>query len=126
MRISGKVSSGRGEGEKFIELPWVKEQIEAKLGFAPHPGTLNIRLSNETIKLKKLLKKAKSIVICPADGFCLGRCFKAYLASDVECAVVIPEVADYPEDLLEVIAPANLREKLQLRDGDVVEIKIVT
>ncbi len=125
MRLSGKVSSGHGEGEKFIKLPWVKKQMETKLGFTPHLGTLNIRLSDEGVKLKRLLKKAKSIEICPVNGFCRGDCFKAYLTNNLECAVVIPEVANYPKDLLEVVAPVNLREKLQLKDGDVVEVKIV-
>jgi riboflavin kinase len=42
----------------------------------------------------------------------------------MECAIVIPEIADYPEDVLEVIAPINLRDKLSLKNGDTVQIKI--
>lgn len=123
--LKGKIFSGKGEGAKFTELPWVKRQMEEKLGFAPYPGTLNIKLSKDKVELKKLLKKAKSIEILPAEGYCLGRCFKAYLVKGLKCAIVLPEVRDYPEDTLEVIAPVNLREKLQLKDGDVIEV-IVT
>ncbi|MEM3054151.1 MAG: DUF120 domain-containing protein, partial [Candidatus Bathyarchaeia archaeon] len=54
--LKGKVFSGTGEGAKFMELPWVKKQMEEKLGFAPYPGTLNIKLSKDEVKLKKLLK----------------------------------------------------------------------
>jgi CTP-dependent riboflavin kinase len=43
----------------------------------------------------------------------------------VECAVVFPEVADYPEDVIELIASTNLREKLHLVDGDLVDLKIM-
>jgi len=42
----------------------------------------------------------------------------------LECAIVIPEVAGYPEDVLEIVAPANLRETLQLEDGDEITVTV--
>ncbi|MEM3641470.1 MAG: DUF120 domain-containing protein [Candidatus Bathyarchaeia archaeon] len=120
----GKVFSGKGEGAKFIQLPWVTRQISEKLGFIPYPGTLNVKLSQESLMLKNILRSNGSEIL-PAEGFCRGRFFEAYLKDDLKCAVVIPEVADYPEDTLEIIAPVNLREKLRLRDGEDVEIKIL-
>ena len=125
LRIKGIVFSGKGEGAKFIELPWVKKQITEKLGFAPYHGTLNIELTKEEFEKRALLEKAQAIEISPAKGFSRGRCFKANLMDKLECAIVIPEIPNYPENLIEVIAPTNLREKLQLRDGDSVEVKIL-
>jgi riboflavin kinase len=119
------VFSGKGEGAKFIKLPWVRKQITEKLGFTPHPGTLNIKLTRESLKLRTLLGKTGAIEISPAAGFHRGRCFKAYLINNLKCAVVIPETPNYPRDIIELIAPINLREKLQLRDGDCVEVKIL-
>ena len=124
--LKGTVFSGKREGSKFIELLWVKKQITGKLGFTPYAGTLNIRLAQEDRpKLKKALKKAKPIKIVPADGYYPGRCFKAILMDNLECFIVVPEVADYPEDIVEIIAPANLREKLRLEDGDAVVFKVL-
>ncbi|MDH5746810.1 MAG: CTP-dependent riboflavin kinase [Candidatus Bathyarchaeota archaeon] len=123
--IKGMVFSGKGEGAKFIELPWVRKQITEKLGFTPHPGTLNIKLTRESLKLRTLLGKTGAIEISPAAGFHRGRCFKAYLINNLKCAVVIPETPNYPRDIIELIAPINLREKLQLRDGDYVQVKIL-
>jgi len=123
--ITGKVFSGKGEGANFIRLPWVRKQITEKLGFIPHSGTLNIKLTEESFKLKNLLKRAKAIEITPARGFCRGKCFKAYLRDNVECAIVIPEAVNYPKDVIEVVAPVNLRETLHLDDGDIVKVKIV-
>jgi len=123
--IKGKVFSGKGEGAKFIKLSWVRKQIKEKLGFTPYSGTLNIKLAEDGIKHKKLLKKAKSIEISPVMGFCRGRCFKAYLMDNLECAIVVPEVENYPEDILEIVASINLRKKLQLRDGNIIEVKIL-
>ncbi len=125
LHVKGIVFSGKGEGTKFIELPWVKKQITEKLGFTPHPGTLNIKLTKESLKLRTLLEKTVAIEISPVVGFHHGRCFKAYLMGNLKSAVVIPEVSNYPRDIIEVIAPVNLREKLQLKDGDYVEVKIL-
>jgi riboflavin kinase len=61
--------------------------------------------------------------ILPASGYCHGRLFKATI-DEIECAVVIPDVAVYPENVLEVIAPVNLREKLQVSDGSLVKINV--
>ena len=123
IKLSGKVFSGRGEGEKFLELPWVKLQVKEKLGFVPYYGTLNVRLSEESAERRKLLEKATSMKVCPAEGYCSGKIFKAFVGV-LECAIVIPEVAGYPRDVLEIIAPANLREKLQLADGDKITVTV--
>ena len=122
--VKGKVFSGKGEGAEFIKLPWVRKQIKEKLGFIPHPGTLNIKLAEDSIRLKSL-KKAESIEISPAMGFCHGRCYNAYLMDNLECAIIAPDVENYPEDIMEIIASINLREKLRLEDGNIVEVRIL-
>ncbi|MCK4439565.1 CTP-dependent riboflavin kinase [Candidatus Bathyarchaeota archaeon] len=125
LSIKGSVSSGKGEGAKFIQLSWVKERITEKLGFTPYPGTLNLKLAKEEIRRRGLLENTKAIEISPAEGFSRGKCFKAKLTDDLDCAVIIPEVPNYPEDVIEIMAPTNLRDKLNLRNGDSVEIKIL-
>jgi riboflavin kinase len=123
IKLSGKVFSGRGEGEKFLELPWVKRQVKEKLDFIPYHGTLNIMLSEESAKRRKLLEKATSMKVCPAEGYCSGEIFKVFVGM-LECAIVIPDVEGYPGNVLEIIAPANLREKLQLADGDKITVTV--
>ncbi len=123
--IKGVVFSGKGEGSKFISFPWVKEQIKEKLGFDPYPGTLNLKLTKEQIRPRNLLKKAEAIEISPAKGFNCGKCFKAKLANNLECAIVIPDILNYPEHVIEIIAPTNLRKQLNLKDGDSVEVRII-
>jgi riboflavin kinase len=123
IEFNGKVFSSRGEGKKFLELPWVKQQIKQKLGFSPYPGTLNVRLSEESVKRKKLLEKAHSIKVCPADGYCSGALIKAFIGK-LECAIVVPEVAGYPKGVLEIIAPVSLRETLQVEDGGEVTVTV--
>lgn len=121
--LKGEIFSGRGEGAKFIELAWVKKQMEEKLGFTLFPGTLNVKLTTDSVKMGKLLKKRAGFEILPASGYCRGRFFKAKL-NGVECAVIVPEVVGYPENIVEVVAPVNLREKLCLLDGSLVEVEV--
>jgi riboflavin kinase len=122
--LRGKVFTGKGEGAKFIKLPWVERQVKEKLGIIPYPGTLNIKLTGDSVKRKEWLMKAKGIEISPPAGFCHGKLFKAYLGDNLECAVVIPEVVGYSEDVIEIIASTDLREKLGLVDGNVCRVKI--
>jgi riboflavin kinase len=119
----GKVFSGLGDGKKFIGLPWVKRQIEKKLGFSPYAGTLNIRLTDEDIKKKILFQKAKGMVVEPQAGYFPGLLFNACIGT-LECAVVIPQIPNYPSDVLEIVAPVCLREKLKLADGNSIAVTV--
>ena len=125
VQMKGKVFSGTGEGAQFASLPWVKRQIKEKIGFTPYPGTLNLRLNNDFVAIRRLLENANAIDILPEPGYCSGKCFKAYIMQRLKCAVILPCVKNYPKDVLEIVAPSNLREKLKLSDGDEVEVKIL-
>ena len=122
--IKGKVFSGSGEGAKFIRLSWVKKQIAEKIGFIPYNGTLNVKLTEMSVVTKESLKNAKTMEILPIKGFRRGKCLAAYFMQDFKCAIVMPEVENYPEDVIEVVAPVNLRRKFRLNDGDAVQVKI--
>lgn len=122
MEIAGTVFSGKGEGKKFTNLPWVERQIKEKLGFTPFPGTLNIHLEKENQKTKLL--KEESLLIVPEKGYCYGKLFKAQIKG-LDCGVVVPLLPNYPSDVLEIIAPIYLREKLELFDGSRVSVLVV-
>jgi len=120
--LKGKVISGNNQGKLFVSLPWVKKQIKTKLGFDSYIGTLNLRLENE--KEINILRNTKGITIIPEAGYCEGKCFKALIMKQVKGAVVLPNIPDYPSDLLEVLAPVNLRKTLGLEDGSLVEVTV--
>ena len=125
LRLKGEAFSGTGEAKLFTELPWAKAQMKNRLGFTPHPGTLNLKLFGRGVRLRKMLDDAGGLELVPPEGCCRGLLFKARLHGTVECAVVIPKVQNYPNDVLEIIAPLNLRNKLDLSDGDTVELEII-
>jgi riboflavin kinase len=123
LAVNGKVFGSNKRGTKFVKLSWVKKQINEKMGFIPYLGTLNLRLTNET-DIKKL-RKMNGIKIIPEKGYCEGKCFKALVKGKVKGAVVLPDVPEYPTDVLEVLAPINLRENLELKDGVEIEVIII-
>jgi len=123
LTFSGAVASGQGNGKRYLELDWVKQQIKEKLGYTAYPGTLNIVLTKESVTQKQQLKKAQTIHIYPAAGYCFGSVYKASLKG-IECAIVVPEVEGYPENILEIIAPMYLRKALSLKDGDTVRVTV--
>lgn len=124
LRLTGKVTSGAGEGAKFVGLPWAKKQMEEKLGFSLFVGTLNVKLGPASAKLRESLMGGVGMEIVPVSGYCRGRLFRARVGR-VDCGVVVPEVAGYPKDLVEVVSSVNLRRKLVLDDGSSVEIDVV-
>jgi riboflavin kinase len=119
----GRIVSGRGEGEKYLRLEWVKQQLTEKLGFEPFPGTLNLQLDQNYIKEKRLLNKKSALGICQSTGYCIGLLFKASIVGQA-CAVIIPKVKDYPSNLLEIVSEFDLRRELHLSDNDEVEVTV--
>lgn len=121
--LKGRVASGGGGGSYFVNLPWASTQFREKLCFLPYPGTLNVQLSPESA-IGKLRKSKKGVKIKPPPNFCESRCFKALVMNKVWGAVLVPDVSNYPNDLLEILAPVNLRATLGLKDGMKVEVVV--
>jgi riboflavin kinase len=122
IKLEGKVFTGLGEGAYYISQPGYKKQFIEKLGFNPYPGTLNVKIEECYLKKVFLLKCYPSIVI---EGFSNGKrsfgsvnCYKALLENKIEGAVISALRSHYGDDVLEIIAPVNLRETLKLKDGD--------
>lgn len=121
--FEGTVFSGKKEGKKFLELTWVRQQIQRKMGFTPYAGTLNLHLSKEMAEKRKQLQTQNGIVVEPEKGYCPGALYKATINA-TECAVIIPLIPKYPSDVLEVISPIYLRGKLGLADGASVTVAV--
>ncbi|MFP4654886.1 MAG: winged helix-turn-helix domain-containing protein/riboflavin kinase [Methanohalobium sp.] len=125
IELYGYVVNGLGEGKYYISLGGYKKQFEDKLHFIPYPGTLNVCLTNYSKHTREKLEELHAIQIEGfTDGertFGSGKCYKARI-EDIESAIILPSRSHYPSDLLEIIAPVNLRKKLNLKDGDEVEI----
>ena len=126
MSITGKATSGLGEGAFYMKQKGYKDQFWKKLGYEPYEGTLNLKVSGADLsKLMILQEEAGS----PIDGFeGAGRTFggaKVFRArlKGVDCAVILP-IRTHHTDVLEVISREFLRGKLGIVDGDAVELHV--
>lgn len=123
LRLKGVVFSGEGEGGKFVNLRWARKQIREQLGFSPYSGTLNIRLTEESIRARRSLTRAEGLRISSPQGFFPGKLFRASLMS-LKCAVIIPQVPRYPRDVVELVSSTNLRSTLHLVDGSTCDVEV--
>jgi riboflavin kinase len=117
--MRGKIASGLGRAQYFLTREGYSRQFVQKLGFVPFPGTLNVQLEEPfpaelpAIQIEGFLEEGKSFGEC--------KCYRIKL-NGIEAAVVRPERSRYPPELIEVIAPVQLRRALGLEDGDPVEV----
>ncbi len=129
LTIDGTIVSGIGEGKYYVSRPFYKKQFEDGLGFSPYPGTLNIKLTDETdILLRKFLDRYPSVILKSGtdEGRSFGnvRCYKAMIDGKVEGAVIIPLRTHHPQNVVEIIAPKNLKNFLKKKDGELIRITI--
>jgi riboflavin kinase len=127
MKITGIVFSGTKEASKYMDMIEYKERFNSILGFVPFLGTLNLKIADEDIpKIEKL----EPIVI---EGFSVGekkfdsiKCYKI-LISGKSAAIVVPENSRYKKyniSAIEIVFSESLRESLNIKDGDSLEVEL--
>jgi CTP-dependent riboflavin kinase len=125
--ITGKIVSGAGEGAYFTQIGWVQQQCLEKLGFKPYPGTLNLEISEKFLPAMESLNQKEAIeLISPDPEFCNARVFEVSLG-DISGAIILPEekVRIHPENIIEIIAPLNLKAALNVDDGDALNFILI-
>ncbi|MDR9380427.1 MAG: DUF120 domain-containing protein [Natronomonas sp.] len=131
--LRGVVTSGMGEGSHYISLPGYMRQFRDRLGYEPFPGTLNVELSDESVRTRARMDALDPIRI---DGwadddrtygpaFCWPATIQTADGTRYDDAhVIAPERTHHGSDQLEVIAPDKLREALSTDDGDTLQIYV--
>jgi riboflavin kinase, archaea type len=124
--LSGAVASGLGEGRYYLSQPGYQLQFRERLGYAPYPGTLNVRLDGTALRTVSVVAGWTGIRI---DGFhAAGRtfggasCFRSRLNGH-PCHLIRPDRTHY-RDVIEFIAPDCLREALAVKDADMVAVEV--
>jgi len=121
--LDGIVVAGLGEGTYFMSMEHYKKEIKKKLGFDAFPGTLNIKTDKENIDS---FKKINPIIIVGFEKddktFGGASCYRAKI-ENIDGAIIIPEINKH-KDIIEFIAPVNLKLELSIKDGDKIKIQI--
>ena len=124
MELKGIITSGQGKGAYFMSQPVYQEQFKEKLNFIPFPGTLNIRIGEKDINGLHEVPLEKMTNIEGGENFGEVLLIKAVLNDKIEGAIVFPKRTTHKENIIEFIAPQNIKEKLGIKDGDPVKINI--
>jgi riboflavin kinase len=124
----GHLFTGLGEGAYYIRLEEYRKQFRKLLGYTPYPGTLNIQLMTETdVNEFQLLKATIGIQIhgFESEGRSFGpvTCYPATVNGEQKAAVLLIERTHHHPNVVEIIAPVNLREKLNVSDNDIITVK---
>ncbi|MCZ6489324.1 MAG: CTP-dependent riboflavin kinase [Acidobacteria bacterium] len=126
LKIEGRLQSGIGRGAQFLGLEWVQKQLREKLGLAPFPGTLNLQVSPDACSAVYAQRRGFLKIDDPAAPGCPGYVKRVSLQcggrSYRSAYLILPELTMY-KDVLEIIAADNLREELNLKDGDKVQVE---
>jgi CTP-dependent riboflavin kinase len=125
-QITGKIISGAKQGAFFTGLDWVQKQCLKKLGFAPWPGTLNLEIPMDHVAVIEELKATKGLeLVSPDSNYCSRHVFPVSIEG-LPAAVVIPaeDVRVHQKNIIEIISPKMLKDTLDVKDGDQVNITI--
>jgi riboflavin kinase len=131
--LTGTVTSGMGEGRHYISLPGYMRQFEAKLGYEPYLGTLNVDLTKESQRARSALEAMGGVRIEGWEDeertYGPATCYPAAVENDDGKAfspvhVIVPDRTHHDESQAELIAPEKLREELGLLDDDEVTIHV--
>jgi len=110
-----KLVSGQQLGGEFVAM--AEDTLASTVGFQPFNGTLNL---NEVSGLSSLPRE--TVAEDFGDPSCEGAVLRPCRLGGIMAAVIRPLVPDYPDDLVELLAPVQLRPFFRLDDGDAVSI----
>lgn len=128
LSIAGRVESGKGLGASFLRLDWARRIFLDGYGIDPFPGTLNLRVEQgQAVEAWRRAVGRGRLFEAPAPDACDARCIAAVIRHgdrQADGVIVVPLVAAYPEDQVELVAAVRLREFLGVADGDAVTLDI--
>lgn len=118
-----------------MALDWVQQQLKESLGFSPFPATLNLRpkTQEDAVAWARVQEELKGVVLAPpSSGSCTAQIFFVELSraavndgAAVKGAVLLPQVANYPKDKIEVVAPMRLKDHFGVSDGDQLTVEFI-
>ncbi len=119
--LKGKIISGSGVGSKIM-LDYL-EKFKQVFKMDIFPGTLNLELQ------KEFDEKFEGYIdgFTKSDGTKRGGVYflKAKM-KNFPVFIIRPVLTKHPKNIIELIAPINIRKQYGLNDGDVLEVTYKT
>lgn len=128
IELNGMIVSGLGEGRYYLSIRGYTKQFEERLGFTPYPGTLNIKLDDESAAARVRLSNLAPTYISSfkTSNRTYGG-IKCYVASigEIDGAVIVPDRSHYHEDVIETVAPVSIKKTLNVDNGDLIKVVVI-
>jgi riboflavin kinase, archaea type len=131
IHFNGILVSGMGEGKYYMSLEGYRKQFKKKIGYIPYPGTLNIRIFDPlSLENREKIERFGYQFI---DGFrdserTYGwvKCYSAIMNDnvDIQSDLLILERTHHDKNMLEIIAPVNIKQLMGLKNGDNVKVTL--
>lgn len=123
------MTSGTGRGAKFISLPIYSEIFQELLGDPPFFGTLNLILpKSETDYISNRFNEGKVFTDLEFEGKSYGGIVTIPLVipckdKNINAVAVRPHLTTHASNIIEIVSPIHLRECLELKDDDQLDVK---
>ncbi len=126
--IEGRLVTGLGEGAYYVDV--YASKLREALGFKPHLGTLNVKVIDDDSR--RAIGRMKNTPPLVVSGFRhKGRtfgdviCYRVKVNNEIEAAVVMAQRTHHSEDILEVVAPVDIRKTLNMEDNSKVTLTVI-
>ncbi|HET9916617.1 MAG TPA: DUF120 domain-containing protein [Candidatus Binatia bacterium] len=133
-RMTGVIFSDLGQASSFMALDWVQELLNERLGYHPFPATLNVRpkdAEDAQVWQRVQTDHAGTPLTTATAGHCGAKLYRVEIYRDatsakVGGAILLPEVDDYPQDKIEIVAPVRLKDHFRVHDGDQLTVEFLS
>ena len=117
-QLTGTVITGVNEGSYYVQE--YKKKFEENLSFKPYLGTLNIITDQAQ---KNAFLADMNVIEVPefktkTRSFGAVLCYKVLINKTLKGAIIVPIRGRHPENIIELIAPVNIRKKFNVKDKD--------
>ena len=124
--LEGRLVCGLGQAAEFTQIAWVRQQLIGLAGIDPYPGTVNLALGDEDNRQRwRNWRNTPGLAMAAADdAYCSARCYPVRVNGRIPAAVVLPDLAAYPQDKVEVVSALPLRRHLSLAEGSPLSLEL--
>jgi phosphoglycolate phosphatase len=124
--IEGHLVCGLGRSASFTQIDWVRRQLIDHAGIDPHPGTVNLELTDEENRRRWLSWRElpAQAIESTGVGSCRARCYPVRISGRIPAAVLVPDVEGYPENKVELVAALSVREHLSLDVNALIRVDL--
>ena len=126
--IKGTLVEGIGEGAYYVDA--YADRFQKALGFKPFSGTLNVKIVTEESRIAvSRMKHSPPLIVSgfTDEGRTFGDviCYRTKVNDELEGAIVIAQRTHHSPNILEVISPHNIRQKLKVNNGDEIKLTLI-